>query len=194
MKILFCFATQQEGKVIKEAIKELKIKRKCPFEYFCTWIGNYSCIFSLTKYLLEHNDQTYFIINIGICGYVGEYYPCIQGAIIKHKNNMKENIIPIPIKIAPLQTIISSETIVTQQTEIQNQTWTYFIDMESYGIEYVAQQFHFPRLYIKVPIDQIWEETISFNKENALKRLKNQINYQDVIERLIDYLEKLTQK
>ena len=107
---------------------------------------------------------------------------------------MKENIIPIPIKIAPLQTIISSETIVTQQTEIQNQTWTYFIDMESYGIEYVAQQFHFPRLYIKVPIDQIWEETISFNKENALKRLKNQINYQDVIERLIDYLEKLTQK
>gem|GEM_PF-3971848 len=30
-----------------------------------------------------------------------------------------------------------------------------FVDMESFGIEFVLQKYQIPRIYIKVPVDQI---------------------------------------
>ncbi len=193
MKVLFCCATFQELKVVKEEIKNLHLKQHLPFEFFCCGIGNYATIFSLTKFLEEHSEP-YFLVNIGVCGYRGEKVSCIQASVIHQIQIQKEQIIPQNFILAPLKHLISSEIPVKNEEEIQDffslQEKTLGIDMESAGIEYVAQQFQFPRIFLKVPCDKIGLETEHFDYQQALQNLKTQIDYQRLVDRLLEILKK----
>ena len=190
MKVLFCCATYQELKVVKEAIKSLDFKQHLPFEYFCTWVGNYHSLFSLSQYLSQHGDSSYFLVNIGVCGYCGSSLPCIQGSLIKHIQIQKEEIVPQPFLFAPLRTIISSEIPVDTLSMVAFETQKNFVvDMESYGIEYVAQKLQIPCLFLKVPIDQIWEETQHFDYQDALEKLRTHLDYHRLVECILVFLE-----
>ncbi|GHV20982.1 hypothetical protein FACS189428_0760 [Clostridia bacterium] len=63
--------------------------------------------------------------------------------------------------------------------------------MESRGIELVAQHFQFPRLLLKVPIDEVGEETKQFDRTVALEKLRKQIDYKELIEKVIAYIHAL---
>ena len=75
MKILVCCATPSELKVVKEEIKRLNLKVKLPIEYLCTGIGNHLTIFTLTKFLERRQEEAFFIVNIGVCGYASGHFP-----------------------------------------------------------------------------------------------------------------------
>jgi nucleoside phosphorylase len=190
MKLLLCSATPNELKVVKEEIKKLDLKTRLPIVYLCTGIGNHETIFQLTKFLMEHQDETFFIVNIGVCGYTGALPPkAIQASIVAHIDTRKESIIPIFLQIAPLGKVVSSEIVIDDKKVLKLQAnEEIFVDMESRGIELVAQHFLFPRLMVKVPVDNIGEETKYFNREKALEMLKNQIDYRDLIMKLLGYI------
>ena len=193
MRVLFCCATFQELKVVKEEIKNLKLKQHLPFDFFCCGIGNYGAIFSLTNFLKEHPGK-YCIVNLRVCVYRGEKVSCIQASVIHQIQIQKEQIIPQNFILAPLKHLISSEIPVKNEEEIQDffslQEKTLGIDMESAGIEYVAQQFQFPRIFLKVPCDKIGVETEHFDYQQALQNLKTQINYQKLVDHLLEFLKK----
>ena len=166
MKILICCASSRELKVVKEEIKKLNLKQKLPLEYLCTGIGNHKTIFSLTKFLSEHREEKFFIVNIGVCGYIKEKIPLIQGGIVKHLSIEKETIIPIFLQFAPIKKLISSEVIVDNMKMLGGlENEEVFVEMEAWGIELVAQEFQLPRLFLKVPIDKIGGETKHFDFE-----------------------------
>ncbi|GHV20987.1 hypothetical protein FACS189428_0780 [Clostridia bacterium] len=70
MKILICCATTAELKVVKEEIKKLNLKLHLPIEYLCSGIGNHLTILHLTNYLTEHAEEKYFVVNVGVCGWL----------------------------------------------------------------------------------------------------------------------------
>ena len=193
MKILICCATSKELKVVKEAIKNLNIKQKLPLEYLCTGIGNHSTIFSLTKFLTEHFNEKYFVINIGVCGYTQEQLPVIQWGIIQHLSIVKETIIPIFLHLVPIKKLVSSETIVDNIDMLKKfKEDELFVEMESWWIELVAQEFQLPRLFLKVPIDKIGEETKQFDYEWALEKLRRNIDYKKLVEATLEYCRKVS--
>lgn len=53
--------------------------------------------------------------------------------------------------------------------------------MESRGIELVADVFKIPRLFLKVPFDQLGEETKNFDREKACKALAESIDYEKLV-------------
>ena len=57
--------------------------------------------------------------------------------------------------------------------------------MESWGIEYVCDKFRIPRVILKVPVDKIGEEV--FDKEKASKMLAENLDYGEIIKKLMDY-------
>jgi len=63
-----------------------------------------------------------------------------------------------------------------------------YVDMESYGIELVAQQFQYPRLILKVPVDRVGEETKHFDREEALRLLAEGVDYRKLMEGVLEYL------
>ena len=192
MNILICCATPRELKVVKEEIKKLNLKQQLPLEYLCTGIGNHKTIFSLTKFLSEHREEKYFIVNIGVCGYVKEKIPLIQGGIVKHLSIEKETIVPIFLQLAPIKKLISSEIVVDDVRMLGGlEEEECFVEMESRGIELVAQEFQFPRLFLKVPIDRIGEETKKFDVEWALEQLRENIDYLGLVEKVLGYCEKI---
>ncbi|MDR0370138.1 MAG: hypothetical protein LBH96_06735 [Candidatus Peribacteria bacterium] len=76
--------------------------------------------------------------------------------MLEHLSLKKETIVPISLSFAPLKKIISSEIPIDDEMMISH--WKdeeIYVDMESYGIELVAQQFRYPRLILKVPIDRV---------------------------------------
>lgn len=157
-------------------------------------MGNYASIFSLTKFLEEHSDP-YFLVNIGVCGYWGEKYPCIQASVLHQIQIQKEQIIPQNFLFVPLKHLISSEVPVKNEAEIRYFIDTLgensvFVDMESVGIEYVAQQFQYPRLFLKVPCDQIGKETESFDYTQALLFLRKNLDYGQLVQQLLIFLQK----
>jgi hypothetical protein len=66
--------------------------------------------------------------------------------------------------------------------------------MESYGFEKVCESFQVARISLKVPVDNIGEETKNFDVEKAKKYLSEHIDYQDLIQKIQNYLEKLPKK
>ncbi|MDR2190137.1 MAG: hypothetical protein LBP53_02905 [Candidatus Peribacteria bacterium] len=194
MKLLICCATPSELKTVKTEIKKLHFKTAFPVEYLCTGIGNHLSIFHLTKFLTQHRDEQYFIINLGVCGYhfpegKKSDFPCIQGSVIHHLSLEKEAIVPLFLQVAPLGNLISSDVIVNHPQQLAKfpSSHPLFIDMESWGIELVAQAFQLPRLFLKVPVDTIGTETQHFNRAQALEKLQRQLPYKTVIEKVLHY-------
>lgn len=184
MQLLICAATPWELKTVKTEIKNLNLKQNLNIHYLCTGIGNYETIFSLTKFLTEQKESDFFLVNIGICGYwnLGEEADhLIQVGRIKNYSTGKELLPPLPIRFAPIKTIRSSETVLTE-IKLQEE---WFVDMESRGVELVADKFRLPRLFLKVPFDRVWEETKNFDREKACKMLAEKIDYKGLIETLL---------
>jgi nucleoside phosphorylase len=109
--------------------------------------------------------------------------------VVEHLHIKKEAIIPIFLHLAPLGKMISSEIPVDDEKMLD--FWEeeeVFVDMESWGIELVAQHFQYPRLLLKVPIDKVGNATKHFNFEEALETLRKAIDYRNLIENLLKYL------
>jgi hypothetical protein len=59
--------------------------------------------------------------------------------------------------------------------------------MESRGVETCCNKYNIPHIFLKVPYDRIGQETKEFNKENACKNLAENINYEEVITKILTY-------
>lgn len=182
MKILICVATWGEMKIIKNNIKNLNIPH-LSVSFFTTGIGNYETIFSLTNYILTHEqEKPDLILNIWVCGYVWEKQDVVQVVHIINASTGKENIVPIPKVIAPVSSCWCNETPVYKKTLSED---NYVVDMESFAIDYVGQKFQIPRILIKVPVDQVGDETLAFDRDQALKLLEKNIDWKKIMEKII---------
>ncbi len=181
-KILFTSALKEELTPIKEVFKNLKIKSK--IDFLVSEIWNYKTIYNLTKHLSENNYD--FIINIWICGYVDTDKP-FQVAKILNISNNKEFIIPIPFKFLNLNSIACSEKIIYDTKELQDEK---YVDMESYGFEFVCDKFKIPRIIFKIPYDSIWTtETTNYDKNKLIEKIK-QIDFENLINQITNFLDK----
>jgi hypothetical protein len=153
--------------------------------------------------LATHAEETFFILNIGVCGWTSSPFskasshqrtipPVIQASIVEHIAIKKEIIIPIFLHIAPLGKLISSEIPVDTPLEIEDSPTPLFVDMESKGIELVAQHFKFPHLLLKVPVDEVGAETRHFDHKKALELLRKNIDYKKLIEKTLEYINNLS--
>ena len=89
--ILLIAATSWELKVVKNQIKNLILKN-IKVNFLLTWIWNYSTIFTLNNYIIEHNID--FIVNIWVCWYSQKSSDILQVSRIKNLANNKEFIVP----------------------------------------------------------------------------------------------------
>ena len=188
MKILIVCATPWELKTVKSQIKSLNLKTKLQIDYLCTGMGNYAMIFALTKYLTQHAQEEFFLVNIWVCGYYTSSIPpkFLQIWRIKNLATSKELLPPLPFLFGEVASIYSSERPITSW----DFNWEGFVEMESWGFELVADQFRFPRLLLKVPCDKVGEETLNFDRTLALSKLAQGINYQDLIQKILSRAEK----
>ena len=188
MKILIVCATPWELKTVKSQIKSLNLKTKLQIDYLCTGMGNYAMILALTKYLTQHAQEEFFLVNIWVCGYYASSIPpkFLQVWRIKNLATSKELLPPLPFLCGEVASIYSSEVPMTRW----NIDWEGFVDMESWGFELVADHFRFPRLLLKVPCDKVGEETLNFDRTLALSKLAQGINYQDLIQKILSRAEK----
>lgn len=188
-KILFVSALAAELKVIKQEIKQYQNKN-ISIDFFEHGMGNYNTILKLTQKLCENKYD--FVVNIWVCGYTNIEKPdLIQVARSQNLANKKEILYPIVLEFAPLYSIACSEVAVIDPKWIWENN---FVDMESYGFEKVCESFQVARISLKVPVDNIGEETKNFDVEKAKKYLSEHIDYQDLIQKIQDYLEKLPKK
>lgn len=181
-KILFTSALKEELNLVKESIKNLKIKSN--IDYLVSEIWNYKTIFNLTKHLSENKYD--FVVNIWICWYVKEIKPFQVARIFNIVSN-KELIIPVPFKFLKLESIGCSDKIIYEEKELRDEK---YVDMESFWFEFVLDRFKVPRLIIKIPFDKIWtKETTSFDK-TKLDKLIKQVDYESLLKEIIDFLDK----
>jgi len=187
MKLLICCATPWELKTVKTEIKKLNIKKNLDIFYLCTGIGNYETIYTLTNYLTkEAHLNNLFLLNIWICWYwnntSNQPPKFIQIWRIKNIHTNKELLPPLPFIFWEIQSIYSSESIVTDTPETDN---IWFVEMESWGIEICCNKYNIPHIFIKVPYDKIGKETKEFKKDEACKYLAENIDYKNLIETIL---------
>ncbi|MCF7835278.1 hypothetical protein K9M48_04540 [Candidatus Gracilibacteria bacterium] len=192
MKILLCYATAGEGKIIKNKIKNLNLKINLDITYLCTGMGMYETIFNLTKTL--NNQDFDIVLNIGVCGYLNEKKDWIQVARTVNLSTGKELIVPIFIEFGNLESIGCSDIVIRNwgsgignlenKLQITNKQIPAYIDMESWAIEYVCDKFRIPRVILKVPVDKIGEEL--FDREKGSKLLTENLDYEKIIKIIIN--------
>lgn len=182
-KILVVCALSQELNTVKQKIKSLKLKN-IKISFFTTWKGNYLSILNLTKFLENNNFD--FIVNIWVCGYLEKSH-IFQVSRIYNLSNSKELIVPTIISYPELWSIVTSEKVVYNSSILEDEN---FVDMESYGLEIVCDSFKIPRVFIKLPVDKVWKETINFDFEKAKTLLEKSIDYDLLLSQIISYLEK----
>lgn len=181
-KILITSALKQELTLVKESIKNIKIKSQVDFLVSEIW--NYKTIFNLTKYLSLNKYD--FVVNIWICWYVKDNSPFQVARILNIISN-KELIPPTHFKFLKLETIGCSDKIIYDEKELKDEK---YVDMESFWFEFVCDKFKVPRIIIKVPFDKIWsKETTSFDKK-ILEKSMNQIDYKKLIDYITWFLDK----
>lgn len=181
-KILITSALSKELNIIKKQIKSLKIY-EMDFFYLQTWVWNYNTIFNLTKYL--EKNKVDLVLNIWICWYKKNYKKFINIARIKNASNNKELIVPQIIDFWDLESIYSSEKVVFDSEIIWDEN---FVDMESFWVCFVCDNYKLPLIILKVPFDKIWEETKSFDFKKALDFLAQNIDYKTLFLKIKTYL------
>lgn len=181
-KILIVSALSQELNPIKDKIKELK-KTNLKISYFSSGMWNYNMILNLTRFL-EKNDFD-FVINIWVCGYIKEKLDFFQVARIFNFSNKKEVLVPKILDFWKLESILCSELPVSDRNILWEEK---FVDMESYGFEKVLDSFSIPRAIFKIAVDKIWTGDFDFKKSK--KFLEENIDYDELLEKIIWYLEK----
>lgn len=194
--ILIVTALSQEGKTVKSELKKYN-KKHIKLLFLSTGMGNYKMILELTKFLQEHTHID-FLVNVWVCGKktsqssltslpVAQKEEFLNIARIVNIHTKKELIVPQLLGYDRLQSIASSEQVVYDPSILEEEK---FVDMESYGFELVAESFRIPRAILKVPVDEVWEETKNFDYNIALQKLATYIDYEDLLERIEIYFEK----
>ncbi|EKE26555.1 MAG: hypothetical protein ACD_4C00243G0004 [uncultured bacterium (gcode 4)] len=183
MKLLIVAATSNELNIVKEKIKSLK--KNINISYLVCWIWSYEAIFSLSRNI--ENEKPDFVFNIWICWYTSEGLDYIQIWRIFNEQTWKELIVPAFINFWNIRSISSCEKIIYDPIEIQEK----FVDMESFWIEFVCSKYKIPRLLIKVPADKIWIETRKFDYKNALEKLEKNLDYEKILNVIIEYILKI---
>ena len=190
MKLIVCCATPWELKTVKWEIKKLQLKKNLDIFYLCTGIWNYETIYSITNYLTANPEDNYFLVNIWICWYRtsdnNNPPKYIQIWRIKNIHTNKELLPAIPFILWEIQSCYCSENIVLEAPNIDKE---WFVDMESRGVETCCNKYNIPHIFLKVPYDRIGQETKEFNKENACKNLAENINYEEVITKILEHWE-----
>ena len=118
-----------------------------------------------------------------MCGYIGAKEPLVQVARVINASTGKESIVPLPLVLAPVTTCFCSETPVYEKLLAEENS---IVDMESFAIEYVGQKFQIPKIILKVPVDQVGEETKNFDREKALALLEKNIAWKEIFEKIIN--------
>ena len=158
-------------------------------------------IFNLTKFLDEKSQKSDFfwydfIINIWVCWFKKNWELKIENWKIKddfiqiwrifNLTTKKEILVPIFFEFWPIKSIACSENIVYEKNVLWEEN---YVDMESFAVEFVADKFKIPRIILKVPVDEVWDETKNFDFEKALKLLEGNIDYKLLIEKIREYLK-----
>lgn len=182
-KILIVWAFSQELNPIKKEIKKLSL-RDIKLSFLTTGMWNYNMILNLTKYL-EQEDNFDFIINIWVCWYKEIKEDFIQVWRVLNLSNNSEYIIPNLISFWKLVSIASSENIITNNNDLKEEE---YVDMESYWFEKVCENFKIARMILKIPVDKVWKETKNFDFKKAELYLEKNINYEELLEKISNYL------
>lgn len=185
-KILFTSATSLELKKIKSIIKKDQFKAK--IDFLCLWVWNYKTILNLTKHLQENNYN--FVVNIWICWFIKEKNP-IQIARIYNLSNKKELLVPVHFKFLKLETIACNETVVYEEIILWDEK---YVDMESFGFEFVLDNFKIPRIILKIPFDKVWSQKTKNYDTKEIEKLLEKIDYKKLIEKIIEFLDKYENK
>lgn len=181
-KLLIVCAHSKELNSVKSKIKEIK-QKNLKISFFSTWIWNYNVLLNLSRFL--ENNHFDFILNIWVCWYVNDYKKVFQVSRIYNLSNNKELIVPSIINWYDLESIATSDNVVYDKNILLNES---YVDMESYAIELVCDSFKIPRLLLKLPVDKVWIETKNFDYLKADNSLKNNIDYEELLLKLDNYL------
>ena len=184
-RILIVWALSQELNPIKKEIKKLSLIN-IKVSYLTTWMWNYNMILNLSRFLEKENNFD-FVINIWVCWYSNEIKDFFQVARVYNLWNKHESIIPNLINFWDLLSIASSDKVIYNTNELD---WEKYVDMESYWFEKVCDSFMLPRVILKIPVDKIGKETKKFDFKKADKFLKENINYEKLLNKVISYLDK----
>lgn len=190
MRILFVAATGPELKSVKSAVQHLGIKWLI-CDFFCSGVGNYATIFSLSKYLSDqsHKWTTYdFLINIWVCGHDGKPENLIQIWRIRNPIIQKETLVPICFEFANISSIFCSEVPVLDSQILEGPNCNY-VDMESYGVEYVAHKYKIPRILLKVPYDLVGQETQDFDINAAIEHFSQSRDAKELVNKIVSFLK-----
>lgn len=186
--ILILCALEKEIQVAKKLLWSYKNKN-INIDFFVHGIWNINTSIYLTKKLSQTRYD--FVLNYGVCWHRDSPRDLIQVIRSFYLPGKKEVCVPVFIQYAPLSGILCSEEPISQKQDMQSEL---YVDMESYAIEKVCESFKIPRLILKVPVDNVWEETLSFNSEHACKLLEKNIDFHDLILRIETYLWSLPKK
>jgi hypothetical protein len=146
------------------------------------WIWINETLFSLTKYFLSSQERPDLVLNLWVCWWVGEQWHLVQVGRIINAGSRKEVIVPLLIDpVAEIRSCFCSETVVFEKKLDEA---SYVVDMECFAIDFVCQKFQIPRIILKVPIDEIGEESKHFDYHYALERLENTIDWKALLAKI----------
>lgn len=177
--ILVIAALPVEIKEIKNICKSLGVSW-ISLKFLHTGVGNYNTIFEVQKYLQNHDVD--FMVNIWVCGKKSDQVSdsVFQVYRIKHLHNSKESLCPLYITTGDLCSIGCSEKVVTDQVSLGEEN---YVDMESYGIDFIAKRYKIAHTIIKFPFDVVSEASKQVDIE-LLKTLLRNYNYTQLFENI----------
>lgn len=182
--ILFVAALKQEMDIIKKELQKIDSK-KIGFKFLLTWTWNYNAIYELSNYVKEKKID--YIVNIGVCGQKKEYSEnFFQVYRIKDLSCEKESLLPVYFTFWNLESIASSNTIVTNQKQLWDEM---FVDMESFWIDFVATKEKIPTMILKIPFDIIWDKSKGVSLD-SLRQKMEAFPYSELVSNLEAFFEK----
>jgi len=186
--ILIVAALSKELRVAKNHFK-LTAYKDVTVSFIESGIWTHKTILRLTRELSSSRYDC--IINIWVCWYTESQLKCIQVVRSVHNASQKEILTPVFFQFAPLTSILCSDTVIDSPELLEDLE---YVDMESYAIEMVCEEFKIPRILLKVPVDKLWEETRNFNYSHALDLLEKNIDFKSLMNDVIQYLDSLPRK
>jgi len=184
-KILIVCALSQELKTVRNEIKKLKIAN-LDIKFFACWVWNYNAIYNIKDYL-EKNSKPDFIINIWVCWKKEDKTPDNIFSVYRvfNKDSKKESLCPIYIDYLELKSILSSEKVIINSKDM---IWENYVDMESFGIDYVCTKESIAYIMIKIPFDIVWKKSNSVDIDKLKKKISDS-DYKPLLKKVSNYIE-----
>lgn len=174
MKVLICSATKIEAFPLKWPLRKAKIP-EASINFLSLGIGNLGSTLALTRYI-ETKGKPDLIINIGIAGYISDEvqkWNVYQIARVVHHQTKKERVLQLHLTDASIGEIISSDTPMLTDEWLSEGGIPTLIDMESWGVCFVAEHYQISKILLKIAYDRVGEETKNFDKDECKKYLQS---------------------